>query len=218
MIKKILATLISSFILVGLIVVYYWRDIQYQPESADLIHYLLILPVVITLILLSPWLIYKAYQHHKEKKQQAELAAQNPDNVSSKSQAIVQESKWLKLNLFAASAYSALGENDSIIDGIKQFTSPQLDHNLVNFQGMPILSYRIEDLDQQVQSEDEDELQFLSVRQQRIMALIHLGVMLSTLLFYTPQTIYNYRSTVKNRAKNKDTFEYDVQNLCTIIK
>ena len=206
MIKKILATLISSFILVGLIVVYYWRDIQYQPESADLINYLLILPVVITLILLSPWLIYKAYQHHQEKKQQAELAAQNPDNVSSKSQAIVQESKCLKSNLFAASAYSALGENDSIIDGIKQFTSPQLDHNLVNFQGMPILSYRIEDLDQQVQSEDEDELQFLSVRQQRIMALIQhqleqhteLLVLVSdhlkqSSLFYESQNLHEYR-------------------------
>ena len=60
MVKKILATLISCFILVGLVVVYYWRDIQYQPESADLINYFLILPVVMTLVLLSPWLIYKA--------------------------------------------------------------------------------------------------------------------------------------------------------------
>ncbi|MEF9957273.1 MAG: hypothetical protein RR767_08750, partial [Acinetobacter sp.] len=136
----------------------------------------------------------------------AELAAQNQDGVSSKSQEIVQESKCLKLNLFAASAYSALGENDSIIDGIKQFTSPQLDHNLVNFQGMPILSYRIEDLDQQVQSEDEDELQFLSVRQQRITALIHhqleqhteLLVSVSdhlkqSSLFYESQNLHEYR-------------------------
>ena len=58
--------------------------------------------------------------------------------------------------------------------------------------------------------------------EQRIYALIRLGVLesseIASLLFYSPQTIYNYRSTVKNRAKNKDTFEYDVQNLCTIIK
>ncbi|MDN5554928.1 DUF6377 domain-containing protein [Prevotella sp.] len=58
--------------------------------------------------------------------------------------------------------------------------------------------------------------------EQRIYALIRLGVQesseIASLLFYSPQTIYNYRSAVKNRAKNKDTFDDDVQNLCTIIK
>ena len=206
MIKKILATLISCFILVGLIVIYYWRDIQYQPESADLINYFLILPVVITLLLLSPWLIYKAYQHHKEKKQQAILAAQSQKGGSTETEQIAQESKWLKLNLYAASAYSALGENDSIIEGIKQFSSPQLDQHLVNFHGVPILSYRIEALDPQVESEDEEALQFLPVRQQRIMALIHhqleqhteLLVSISdhlkqSSLFYESQNLHEYR-------------------------
>nr|WP_314523000.1 hypothetical protein [uncultured Acinetobacter sp.] len=206
MIKKILATLISCFILVGLIVIYYWRDIQYQPESADLINYFLILPVAITFILLSPWLIYKAYKHHQEKKQQGILAAQSQEGGSTEAQPIAQESKWLKLNLYAASAYSALGENDSIIEGIKQFISPQLDHNLVNFHGVPILSYRIEALDPQVQSDNEEELQFLPVRQQRIMALIHhqleqhteLLVSISdhlkqSSLFYESQNLHEYR-------------------------
>lgn len=206
MIKKILATLISCFILVGLIVIYYWRDIQYQPESADLINYFLILPVAITLLLLSPWLIYKAYQHHKEKKQQAILAAQSQEGGSTETEQIAQESKWLKLNLYAASAYSALGENDSIIEGIKQFSSPQLDQHLVNFHGVPILSYRIEALDPQVESEDEEALQFLPVRQQRIMALIHhqleqhteLLVSISdhlkqSSLFYESQNLHEYR-------------------------
>ncbi len=58
--------------------------------------------------------------------------------------------------------------------------------------------------------------------EQRIYALIRLGVQesseIASLLFYSPQTIYNYRSTVKNKAKNKESFEDDVQNLCTIIK
>ena len=206
MIKKILATLISCFILVGLIVIYYWRDIQYQPESADLINYFLILPVAITFILLSPWLIYKAYKHHQEKKQQGILAAQSQEGGSTEAQPIAQESKWLKLNLYAASAYSAVGENDSIIEGIKQFISPQLDHNLVNFHGVPILSYRIEALDPQVQSDNEEELQFLPVRQQRIMALIHhqleqhteLLVSISdhlkqSSLFYESQNLHEYR-------------------------
>lgn len=53
----------------------------------------------------------------------------------------------------------------------------------------------------------------------RIFALIRLGVKdsseIAALLFYTPRTIYNYRSSVKNRAVNRDTFESDVIRLCT---
>lgn len=48
----------------------------------------------------------------------------------------------------------------------------------------------------------------------RIMALIRLGVSdtqkISTLLFYSPQTIYNYRSILKQRSIHPDTFEQDI--------
>ena len=56
----------------------------------------------------------------------------------------------------------------------------------------------------------------------RIFALIRLGIKesseIAALLFYTPRTIYNYRSAIKNKAKNRDTFEEDVAKLCTVIK
>lgn len=49
----------------------------------------------------------------------------------------------------------------------------------------------------------------------RIFALIRLGVKdsskIATLLNYSPQTIYNHRSSVKNRAINRETFESDVE-------
>lgn len=55
----------------------------------------------------------------------------------------------------------------------------------------------------------------------RVFALIRLGVKesseISNLLFYSPQTIYNYRSQMKNRAKIRDSFEDDVKKLCTVI-
>lgn len=55
----------------------------------------------------------------------------------------------------------------------------------------------------------------------RIFALIRLGVKdsseISTLLFYSPQTIYNYRSSMKNNAINRDTFEEDVAKLCALM-
>ncbi len=53
----------------------------------------------------------------------------------------------------------------------------------------------------------------------RIYALIRLGVKdsseIAALLFYTPRTIYNYRSAIKNKAINRDTFEEDIAKLCT---
>ena len=55
----------------------------------------------------------------------------------------------------------------------------------------------------------------------RIYALIRLGVKesseIAALLFYTPRTIYNYRSTIKSRAINRETFECDVEQLCRVI-
>lgn len=55
----------------------------------------------------------------------------------------------------------------------------------------------------------------------RIYALIRLGVKesseIAALLFYTPRTIYNYRSTIKSRARNRETFESDVEQLCRVI-
>lgn len=57
---------------------------------------------------------------------------------------------------------------------------------------------------------------------QRIMALIRLGVKesaeIADLLFYSPQTIYNYRSALKAKAINKTDFEVEVAKLCTIIE
>ncbi len=55
----------------------------------------------------------------------------------------------------------------------------------------------------------------------RIFALMRLGVTASaeiaTLLFYSTQTIYNYKSAMKAKAKSRDTFEDDVNKLCHIL-
>ena len=55
----------------------------------------------------------------------------------------------------------------------------------------------------------------------RIFALIRLGIKesseIATLLFYSPQTIYNYRSAMKKSALNPDTFEDDVRHLCITV-
>lgn len=54
----------------------------------------------------------------------------------------------------------------------------------------------------------------------RIYALIRLGVtdssQIANLLFYSTQTIYNYRSTVRNKVVNPERFESDVKLLCSV--
>ncbi|MDO4163488.1 MAG: DUF6377 domain-containing protein [Bacteroides sp.] len=55
----------------------------------------------------------------------------------------------------------------------------------------------------------------------RIFALIRMGIKdsskIATLLFYSPQTIYNHRSTVKNKAKDRENFEKQVEGICRVI-
>lgn len=205
MMKKIIAIFITCFLLVGLIVIYFWRDTQYQPESGDLIHYFLILPLIITSVLILPWLIYQAYQKYKDKKQQA-LAAEQSQNIEATEQKEVQKSTWLELNIYAAGAYSALGENDSTLEGIKTLAGPLLDSNLSDAHGLPVLSYRIEALDQLLSEDTSADMQFVSMRQQRITLLIHHQIqqhneILSTIsdhlqrssLFYESQNLHEYR-------------------------
>lgn len=55
----------------------------------------------------------------------------------------------------------------------------------------------------------------------RIFALIRMGIRdsakIATLLFYSPQTIYNHRSAVKNKARVREEFERQVEHLCEVL-
>lgn len=178
MIKKILATLTVIFVLICGLVIFYWRDVQYDPSAQDFVLYLLVLPVAITLLLLSPWLIYRGYRAYQDK--QAALEQQKQQQVLQQQQyaeqaALPQKAvtQWQTVQVYSAHAWSALGEDQSIIEALQDFRCAELDKELCNAHGLPILSYRITDLDQQV-TEQQDNLEFswLSLRQQRIQALI----------------------------------------------
>ena len=55
----------------------------------------------------------------------------------------------------------------------------------------------------------------------RILALIRIGIKdsskIAALLFYSPQTIYNTRSAVKNKAIAREDFESQMEGLCSFI-
>lgn len=54
----------------------------------------------------------------------------------------------------------------------------------------------------------------------RILALIRLGVhdtqKIATLLLYSPQTVYNFRSKLKSSSLSPETFEQDLMQLCSL--
>lgn len=68
--------------------------------------------------------------------------------------------------------------------------------------------------DGQLEDPGEDKLS----NEQRIYALIRLGVKesseIASVLFFSPQTIYNYRSSVKKKAKDKEDFDTEVGKIC----
>ena len=68
----------------------------------------------------------------------------------------------------------------------------------------------------QIQLKEDNEL----TPSLRVAALVRLGVTespkIAGILSYSLQTIYNYRSTLKNSAIDKDHFEENLQKLCSV--
>lgn len=215
MIKKIIWVLLGVLLLVISVVILYWKDSQFDPSSTDLWLYLFVLPLVLGLLILSPWLLYRAYRAYQNRQQQASMQPQHAQEIPAQAvQAEVPE--WLKLNVFAASAYAASGENTDILEAIVAYQSPSLDSELTNSYGLPILSYRIADL---VLADDESEL---ALRQQRIYSLIqhqleqHQSVFESiaahlnrSALFYDTQESYDYRVHPGWKNEQADTPELE---------
>ena len=211
MIKLLIGTFSSSFILISMAIIYYWRDIQYDPSSIDLIAYFILLPALFSLILLSPYLIYRAYQYQKKRKetqQQARLQQQKSDQLErEKNNVKTDVTQWLSFNVFSSFAVSAFGENETILEQMKKFRSPELDTNLTNAYGLPVLSYRITALDDDLQqSQYDDDIDLDHARIQRIKALIQQQLEQQTeilwqvaehlkksALFYDVELAYQYR-------------------------
>ena len=74
MLKLFIGTLSSLLLLVAGIVIFYWRDIQYDPTGADLLNYLLLFPLILCVILWSPVFIYHAIKAHQKRKEQQKQA------------------------------------------------------------------------------------------------------------------------------------------------
>lgn len=210
MMKFLFGTFSSLFLLVSIAVIYYWRDIQFNPSAMDLWLYFIIIPVVLSLILLAPYFIYlayHAYQKRKAQQQKSQSDQHKSEDDSSETQLNTEDMQWLHLNIFSSFTFHAWGENETIIDELKKFRSPELDHRLTNGYGLPVLSYRISALDEMLlQQQDEPEIEEKQERLQRINALIeyqleqHTEILVEvaehlkrSAFFYDHELAYQYR-------------------------
>ena len=171
MIKIILATLFSVLLLVIAGVVFYWRDIKYNPSGQDFLIFFGLIPFSITLLILTPMFIKKFYKLRQEKiaQKKAEAEQSSEEQINTKEQ-MIDQIEWVQLKVFSATSLSALGENGAHIELLQDVVSPKLDQQLINHYDLSTLSFRIEEIDDAVG--ENNELLLLSKRQGRIMALI----------------------------------------------
>ena len=136
MIKSIIAIILTLILLTSALVIYYWRDVQYDPTAMEILQFFILLPVCAGLLLLSPWLIYtslKAYQTAKAEK--LEAAENEKKHLQQQSELEKNKDKPVEertLKIYSSAAIHSFGENHEIIDAMQAFKSPELDETLVN--------------------------------------------------------------------------------------
>ncbi|OTG86380.1 hypothetical protein B9T31_07725 [Acinetobacter sp. ANC 4558] len=200
MLKVTLGTLTTIFGIVALIVIFYWRDIGFEPSSKDLMIFFVALPVLLTICILSPLYIMKWLEFRKAKteKENQKIEENGVDDLAHQN----IEPMCIQLKLYSNYCLNAFGEGQEIKSAIQTFSGPDLDEKLTNLYGLPLVSYRIKDLDvSQIDQEDNhSELQL------RLMTLIkgqfeHYHLEIQTLiehikkstLFYDQQLAYEYK-------------------------
>ncbi len=211
MIKIILSLFAALTVLCGASIVFYWRDTAYDPNGFELLGWLLLLPAALTAGLLMPYFIYKLVKKSQKMRQdqaeQTEQQEQERQNAVQHQPAEKQPSRQFLLHVYSSAVWHSFGENESIIEQFKQFKSPELDAGLLNAYGLPILSLRIQELDDSLISEEEHEdAQRSTMREKRIGQLIqhqlqqHANTLFSvadhlkrSAMFYDSELAYEYR-------------------------
>lgn len=210
MIKRIIQTFIVLSVLNNVLVIYYWRDTQYDPSNIDFLLYFGILPLLICLLLLTPYFIYKAVKSYKkrqqEQKDRAHKSLQAQQQELESKEELDQAIEDYTLNIFSAAAWHSFGENAEILQHMKQFKSPELDSELLNRFSLPILTYRIHAVDRLLEENGTSEEMLPTLQEQRIQQLIQqqleqheesLSLISEQLkrsaLFYDHELAYEYR-------------------------
>lgn len=171
MIKIILSIYTTVLLLTFFSVLFFWRDTTYNPNLNDFIDCFLVLPLLLTVTVLSPYFMYKGWKHYQKKQMVNAQESVNKEQEKQSIKANPVEVRQFQLNIFSAEAWHNFGENETILEEVKQFNSPTLDPYLCNTYGLPILSFRIQSLDERLELEDTEEIS-MTMREKRIEQLL----------------------------------------------
>ncbi|WP_445114524.1 hypothetical protein [Acinetobacter sp. WZC-1] len=168
MLKIFLGTLAGVFVIVSAVVIFYWRDIQFEPGPQQLVLYFGLIPLGISLLLLSPVLMFRWYKYRQEKKQKQQLEAQNAEAETPEETQSGEPPEWVQLYVLSVSTVSSFGEGPAHLQALEHSPAAALDSQLVNEQNVQVVSYRIADLDDLAEAVEQG----MNSRHKRIMALI----------------------------------------------
>ncbi len=145
MLKVILSVFGSVLITTSTLVIFFWRDSKYEPNAVDLVVFLLGIPIAISFVLLLPYMVIKWRNHRKEKL----LSENHVEDNASNTQAGHEDSldpKWVKLNIFSSTIEAGQGKDDILLASVLDLAGPDLDTELTDATGNPLLSNRIRTL------------------------------------------------------------------------
>lgn len=195
MLKIILSTVLSIFTATALLMVFYWRDLHFDPTAKDILIYFLWIPLGISCLVLMPYLAWKWYQHKKQKEEIVQNEAQNA--VEANEPLPKTEVEQIELNIYSASLLSQLGSNEELVAKIAKGVAPDLDKDLIGHDGERLLSYRI------------DETYFEDVAEQHL-DVLPLQVRMMNLITAHFKENRNIFSSIAKQLKESALF-YDTQ-------
>ena len=113
-------------------------------------------------------------QQEERQRKAAETAAQREAEAQESLKPKPAECTQFELNIYSAAAWHSFGENEEILEQSRQFKSPELDHGLCNAYGLPVLSFRIQALDELAQLDEDDDAEAArnTMREKRIQQLL----------------------------------------------
>lgn len=146
MLKVILSVFGSVFITTSALVIFFWRDSKYEPSAMDLVVFLVGIPLAISFVLLLPYIGIKWHKHRKEKLSTENKGDASQADVQQLSTEDVLNPEWVKLNIYSSAIEAALGKDEDLLRSIIDLKGPELDNELTDATGNPLLSYRITSL------------------------------------------------------------------------
>lgn len=147
-ILKIIGLFVVIFILVAIIVIYYWRDIYYQPSETEVFCYFLGIPILLTSFVCLIWVIknlFKSKQNQTKPETENKIANDN-EIESAPKPSPEQKSGQIDLKIYNPLLTCSLGDNHEILPNLIKGKAAEFDEILFNKYQLSVFTRKVDDL------------------------------------------------------------------------